>query len=227
MRGALFSAALATAALVATVAQANCRVALLLAVDVSSSVDEGEHDLQRDGLAAALRHADVADAILQGPGEVALAIYEWSGRRQQRVVVDWTMMRGLGDIEAVAATVQAAPRSYSEFPTAMGYALGFGHTMMERAPECRRKVIDLSGDGVTNDGFSPALTYKHFDFSDITVNGLAIKGAEADVVPYFEGVVARGPLSFVEVAQGYEDFERVMVRKLYRELSEMLVGWAE
>lgn len=210
----------------APVAEAACRVALLLAVDVSSSVDDAEHDLQREGLAQALIQEDVQHAMLSGPAPVALAIYEWSGRRQQRIVVDWTMVESAADILAISNTVSVAPRSYAQFPTAMGYALGFGHTMMRRAPECRRQVIDLSGDGVTNDGFGPLLAYKHFEFDEITVNGLAIEGAEANVVEYFETRVAQGPLSFVEVAASYADFERAMTRKLYRELSEIVVGAA-
>ncbi|MGX9354910.1 DUF1194 domain-containing protein [Roseobacteraceae bacterium S113] len=208
------------------VSEAACRVALLLAIDVSSSVDAGEHDLQRTGLAQALRHGDVQEAILRGPGHVALAVYEWSGRRQHRVVVDWTVLDGPDDIAAVAATVEAAPRSYAEFPTAMGYAMGFGHTLMTRAPDCARQVIDVSGDGLSNDGFGPQLAYKHFDFDAITVNGLAIDTGEVAVIDYYEAEVARGPLSFVEVARGFEDFERAMVRKLYRELSEIIVGEA-
>lgn len=221
------AACLAGALLWAAQGAEACRLALLLAVDVSSSVDDYEHDLQRGGLAAALTHEDISSAILNGPGEVALAIYEWSGRRQQRVVVDWTMLRGRGDLLSVAETVLAAPRSFTEYPTAMGFALGFGHTMMRRAPACGRQVIDLSGDGRTNDGFGPDLAYKHFDFSRIVVNGLAIRGADVEVVEYFEREVAHGPLSFVEVARNYADFERAMVRKLYRELSEVVFGSAE
>ena len=221
LRGAVLTAGLLG---FGTMSQAACRLALLLAVDVSSSVDDAEYALQRDGLAAALRHEDVVHAMLNGPGPVAFAIYEWSGRRQQRVMVDWTMIHEASDIEAVAATVQAAPRSYNEFPTAMGYAMGFGHTMITRAPVCRRRVIDVSGDGITNDGFGPELAYKHFAFDNIVVNGLAIKGEEREVLDYYETKVAHGPLSFVEVAQSFEDFERVMVRKLFRELSEVVVG---
>lgn len=226
VRAAALAAGLALAAPAPALAQASCRLALLLAVDVSSSVDAAEHDLQRTGLARALAQEDVRRAILTGPGPVALAVYEWSGRRQQRVTVDWTLIAGAADLEAVIAAIAAAPRSQTRFPTAMGYALGFGHTMMRRAPECRRRVIDLSGDGVTNDGFGPRLAYRHFGFDGITVNGLAVEGAEEDVRRYFETEVAHGPDAFVEVARSYADFERAMTRKLFRELSEVIVGRA-
>jgi hypothetical protein len=203
-----------------------CRLALLLATDVSSSVDAREHDLQRAGLARALTAPAVRAAVLAGPGPVALAAYEWSGRRQHRLTVDWTLVSDAATLERIAARIAAAPRSHSRFPTAMGFALGYGHTLMRRAPECRRQVIDLSGDGITNDGFGPLLAYKHFDFGAITVNGLAIEGADAEVVAYFEREVAHGPLAFVEIAASYADFERAMTRKLVRELSEVIVGEA-
>jgi len=224
VRFALGAVTMWSAAAGAAWAETTCRLALLLAIDVSSSVDAREHELQREGLARALLAEDVRRAILTGPGPVALAVYEWSGRRQQQIVVDWTLIDGADRLEAVSARVRATPRSYARFPTAMGFGLGFGHTMMRDAPACARQVIDLSGDGVTNDGFGPQLAYKHFDFTAITVNGLAIEGADEDVVRYFTTEVAHGPLSFVEIAASHADFERAMTRKLYRELSEVIVG---
>lgn len=200
-----------------------CPLALVLAQDVSSSVDEVEYVLQRDGLAAALISEDVKGAILSGGG-IALAVYEWSGRRQSRIVLDWTWLESPADIEAASALISGARRSFSRFPTAMGYALGFGAGVMQRAPDCDRQVIDLSGDGITNDGFWPQLAYKHFPFDGITVNGLAVLGADPDVVDHFQFEVLHGPGAFLETAQGYEGYERAMTRKLYREIETRVVG---
>ncbi|MBY6113341.1 DUF1194 domain-containing protein [Mameliella alba] len=218
--GAAFAAALFPAG-----AEAACRLALLLALDVSSSVDEAEYILQRDGLAAALMNEDVAGAILQeGGGSVAFAVYEWSGRRQSVVIQDWVLLQSMADIVAVSDRLRTVQRSYRRFPTALGYALGFGATMMGEAPECARRVIDVSGDGITNDGFWPQLAYRHFPFDGITVNGLAVLGADPDVVDHFEFEVMHGPGAFVETAKGYEGYERAMIRKLYREIQDRVVG---
>ncbi len=205
-----------------TMAQA-CPLALVLAQDVSSSVDADEYVLQRNGLAAALQSADVKGAIVQGGG-IALAIYEWSGRRQSEVILDWVMLRSEADVDAAASHVMQATRSNHKFPTALGYALGFGAGVMARAPACDRKVIDLSGDGITNDGFWPQLAYKHFPFDGITVNALAILGADPDVVDHFTYEVLRGPGAFIETSQGYAGYERAMTRKLYREIETRVVG---
>ncbi|MDA7427387.1 DUF1194 domain-containing protein [Primorskyibacter aestuariivivens] len=208
----------------ATGAQASCRLALVLAVDVSSSVDAQEHALQRRGLAAALTDAGVAAAMLDGTGEVALAIFEWSGRRQQKIIQDWVRITSLADLENVATRVLRAERSYTEFPTAMGYALGYAAGMLRDAPTCDRSVVDVSGDGVTNDGFRPQLAYKHFPFAGVTVNGLVVTGDDPRVVPYYRQEVLHGPRAFLERADGYQGFQEAMTRKLYRETRELVLG---
>ncbi|WGW05437.1 DUF1194 domain-containing protein [Tropicibacter oceani] len=206
-------------------AQSHCRLALLLALDVSSSVDAAEYALQRDGTAAALTAPDVMQAILQGGGgAVALGVYEWSGRRQSSVVLDWTVLRSEADVLAAAERLRGARRSFTRFPTALGYALGYGATMMGRAPQCDRRVIDVSGDGITNDGFGPELAYRHFPFDGVTVNGLAVLGADPDVLDHYEFFLQHGPGAFVETAEGYAGFQRAMERKLYREIEDRVVG---
>lgn len=218
----LLALALAPAALAAQ----QCRLALALALDVSSSVDDAEYRLQRDGTAAALLSDDVRGAILQGGGTVALAIYEWSGRRQSVVVQDWVVLEGEADILRVASRLRRVERSFRRYPTALGYALGYGATLIGRAPRCERQVIDVSGDGITNDGFWPQLAYRHFPFAGVTVNGLAVLGADPDVVDHFEFELLHGPGAFLETAQGYAGFERAMTRKLYREIQNRIVGAA-
>ena len=216
--------ALAVLLPVGAAAQPQCRLALLLALDVSSSVDAEEYLLQKDGLAAALVSEPVMGALLNGDGPVALAAYEWSGRRQNVMVLDWVVLEDRDAVLAAADQIRSAPRSYSRFPTALGYALGFGATQMRKAPACLRRVIDVSGDGITNDGFWPALAYKHFPFDDITVNGLAVLGADPDVLDHYEFELKRGPGAFVETSQGYAGFRRAMERKLFREVNDLQVG---
>jgi len=113
----------------------------------------------------------------------------------------------------------------------MGYALGFGANLLQRAPRCLHHTLDMAGDGQNNEGFPPAAAYAEFPFDGITVNGLVVNGAdyeaETQLIPYFENEVIRGPGSFVEIAQGFEDYERAMRRKLERELTQQFIGAIE
>lgn len=207
---------------------ADCRLALLLALDVSSSVDDDEYLLQVEGVADALLSPDVQAAILSGGGgAVALSVYEWSGRYQSSVILDWLVLETAADIALAAETVRAAQRVYQRFPTALGYALGFGAGLLQKAPPCARQVIDVSGDGITNDGFWPDRAYAHFPFDGVTVNGLAVLGADPDVLDHYTYEVRRGPGSFVETAEGYAGYARAMERKLYREIENRIVGEAD
>ncbi len=225
-RAALLAAALAGGIALPGAAAATCRLALLLALDISSSVDAAEDALQRGGLARALVAPEVQRAMFSVPGDtVALAVYEWSGRYQQDMVLDWVLIDSPETLRAAAAEVAASARSYAEFPTALGYALGHAATLFDRAPPCLFRTLDVSGDGLNNDGFAPALAYKHFPLDEITVNGLAIGGAgEDDVAAYYRAELIRGPGAFVEEAADFDDFERAMRRKLVRELRAAAIG---
>jgi hypothetical protein len=213
------------AALLAAPAQGACRLALVLALDVSSSVDEAEYALQRVGLASALDAPEIRNAILRGgAGDVALAVYEWSGRFQDKLHLDWTLLRSDADITGAVAVLASMQRSTSDYPTGLGSALGYGAALMARAPRCDRQVIDVSGDGINNQGFGPALAYKHFPFDGVTVNGLVIEGHDPQVTQYYQREVLYGPGAFLEIAQGFEDFERAMSRKLFREINDLMLG---
>jgi len=213
--------------LLASAGQASCRLALVLALDVSSSVDEVEYDLQRVGLASALNSEDVRHAILNGAaGDVALAVYEWSGFNQQKLQLDWTHLRSHADIDAAVRSLATMERSHDDFPTAVGQALGYGATLLARGPDCARRVIDISGDGVNNYGFGPAAAYRNFPFSEVTVNGLVVLGHSAEVLQFYHQDVVRGPASFVITANGFDAFEEAMTRKLYREINDIMFGQA-
>ena len=207
-----------------------CRLALLLALDVSSSVDADEDKFQRGGLAKALLDADVQAAIFASPDPVALSVFEWSGRYNQVELLPWTLLSTKAALMDAAARIDSSARGHNDFPTALGYALGYGATRFKDAPTCLFKTIDVSGDGENNDGFGPADAYAAFDFEDITVNGLAIDtdgaGASSPLVLYYKRAVMHGPGAFVEVADGFSDYARAMRRKLIRELSAMMIGQA-
>jgi len=205
-----------------------CRLALLLALDISVSVDATEDALQRQGLAAALVAPEVQQAFFSSPMPVALAAYEWSGRNTQHVILPWQLIETRNDLVDVAARIGQSTRSDAGSATAMGHALGFGATLMRQAPPCLFQTIDLSGDGSNNDGYGPQIAYRHFPFENVTVNGLVINAADFEgelfLIPFFQNNVLHGPGAFLEIAQGFEDFERAMRRKLERELTSLQIG---
>ena len=210
------------------VSAAECRLALLLAIDVSSSVDAAEDTLQRNGIVAALIAPEVQAAFFATEHPVALAVYEWSGRYNQEVLLDWTLIDSREKLVSAAETLAASKRSHNDFPTAMGYALGYGAGMLERAPTCLEQTLDMAGDGQNNEGFGPAQAYAEFPFRGVTVNGLVVNGAdfegETGLIAFYKGQVIRGPGAFVEIADGFDDYERAMRRKLERELTPPVIG---
>jgi len=218
--------AAAVSALAATGAAAECRLALLLAIDVSSSVDPSEDALQRGGLASALVAPEVMAAFFATDAPVALAAFEWSGRYNQALLLDWTMINAPEDLTDAALAISSTQRSQDDYPTAMGYALGYGATLLEQAPVCDAQVIDIAGDGISNDGFAPALAYAYFPFQGVTVNGLVVLDGRDDaaLLAFYQREVIRGRLAFVEMARGFADYENAMQRKLLRELSVRVIG---
>jgi hypothetical protein len=216
----LFRIACSCALLLMTAAQpaGACSLSLVLAMDGSASVDAREHALQLNGLADALRDPDVVQAI-EAVGGIWVTSFEWSGRHQQLQQLTWRNLTDLASAVEAAEILRKSPRGYTEFPTAIGYALGHAAVRMQKAPQpCARKVIDVAGDGINNDGFSPASAYRAFDFDGITVNGLVISGEEDPPVRYYRTNVIRGPGAFVEVAASYDDYAEAMKRKLLREI---------
>lgn len=222
------AAAGALALATGTAQAAECRLALVLALDVSSSVDTQEDRLQRGGLAAALIAPEVEAAIFAAPLPVAIAVYEWSGRDKQDLLSDWRIIAERDDLLELAETVAASERGESEFPTAMGYALGYGAGLLDRGPACLFRTLDMAGDGENNEGFPPTLAYAEFSFDEVVVNGLVVAATDgpdqADVVGYYRNEVLHGPGAFLEIAQGFGDYERAMRRKLLRELRPRAVG---
>tara|TARA_R110002096_G_scaffold66587_4_gene161923 strand:+ start:1681 stop:2367 length:687 start_codon:yes stop_codon:yes gene_type:complete len=207
---------------------AGCRLALVLAMDVSSSVDAEEDRLQRGGLASALLSEPVRKAFFSTDLPVALAVYEWSGRYNQQIILDWRMIDSQSALQEVSDTIAFSKRSYNDFPTAMGYGLGFGAALLERGPKCLYTTLDMAGDGQNNEGFGPQLAYTEFPFDDVTVNGLVVNAAEfeaeVELVTYYQNQVLHGPGAFLIVANGFSDYERAMRIKLERELTPPAIG---
>ncbi|WP_406735680.1 DUF1194 domain-containing protein [Thioclava sp. GXIMD4215] len=199
-------------------AQARCDLALVLALDISASIDSHEYALQKQGMARALADPRVVAAI-EERGGIWLTAFEWSGTDQTFETLPWVFVDGRTTILGAAERIGAGERPVSNYPTALVYALGQAVITLRRAPEtCVRQIIDIAGDGINNAGFPPRSAYGATDMSGITVNALVIEGEQPSPIPYFEAQVLHGPNAFLEIAASYQDYQQAMTRKLLREI---------
>ncbi len=213
---------------------AACRLALALGMDVSGSVDEVEYRLQLDGLAAALTDAEVQAQLLQMTDvPIWITAFEWSGQFNQRVLVPWVALDSPQTIAGIAAVLRGTDRVRGANATGIGAAMQVAETMFRQGPECWRQTLDLSGDGTNNDGPLPQLIRDRLVGREI--NGLVIAldltvGRDEQQMEvmrlsaYYRRYVIKGPNAFIEVAQGFADFERAMKKKLLRETETLAVG---
>ncbi|MGE5202172.1 MAG: DUF1194 domain-containing protein [Acidobacteriota bacterium] len=205
---------------------------LVLAADVSRSIDNDEFQLQREGIAAALQNPEVLRAIRSGPlGVVAVSFVEWSGTGEQNVVVDWSLIRDEEGAGIVGEQVLKAPRSFIG-RTSISEAIDFSARLFETSGmTSTRKVIDVSGDGTNNSG-RPILEARDEAVArGIVINGLAIInlnpnfGYLAHTQPpgglpnYYRDNVIGGPGSFVLQIEDFHSFAQAMVQKLVQEIS--------
>lgn len=202
-------------------------VALVLAADVSLSMDSSELALQRNGYADALGSPEVSAAIGYGRHKRILVTYfEWGSADRQVVVAPWTVVDSPDAAARLAETIRKAPSNSLE-RTAMGAALIFAGNLMEQAPlKAERRVVDLSGDGPSNMGISLAVARQTLLERDITINGLPIlpKAGEwpATLPPldaYYETCVIGGLGAFSLPAENIETFAMALRSKLILEIA--------
>lgn len=201
-------------------------LALVLAIDVSESVNQQEYRMQVEGLAEAFRAPEVSAAIRNGPhGAIAVSVVLWAGSFDQRVALPWTRIAGADSAHDLAVTLDSLPRLGTRGATAIGAALLYSARQFNRLPmNADRLVIDVSGDGRSNTG--PALdpARQHLASQGITVNGLAIETDYDWLGVYFDLRVKTGFGAFVEVAHNFEDYRRAIRRKLLREIRPPLIA---
>jgi Ca-activated chloride channel family protein len=194
-----------------------CETALLLAMDISGSVDPGEYRLQVDGLAAALQDPALRDILVQG--SVALMVTQWSNTEQQAVVLPWARMQTAQDVEAFSQRARAMPRAFRGTDTAVGAALFHALDQFADVPECRRKLIDMSADGDENVGFTVSRARQAAIAQGVEVNALAIESMGLSITNFYRRRVIT-PGGFVETAQGHLDYARAIKSKMLRELTK-------
>ena len=217
-------------------ADAACRLALALGLDVSGSVDEVEYRLQTDGLARALLRPDVQDAFLAFPeAPISLLIFEWAGPNSRRLLSDWSVMQSGEDLLALSEKIKGSTRRAVDPTTALGEAIQFGTNALNQQGSCWKRTLDLSGDGESNSGPRPRDVKRKLTLGNITINGLVI-GADdpapgdtreaevGELWAYYQNEVIHGPHAFIEVAIGFHDFEEAMARKLLKETQTLGIG---
>lgn len=194
-----------------------CETALVLSVDVSGSIDAGDYTLQTAGIAAALADPEVTEALVKD--KVALAVVQWSGPADQALVLNWQRMLSPQDVVDFAAQALALPRAFKGSDTAVGEGLRFASAQFLAVPDCARRVIDVSGDGQENAGFSDAKARAEAVAAGIIVNAIAIEeqGPAAPITSYYQRWVIT-PGGFVFTARGLQDYAETLRLKLQREL---------
>ncbi|PIE09915.1 MAG: hypothetical protein CSA72_09820 [Rhodobacterales bacterium] len=198
---------------------AACRTALLLAVDVSNSVDEAEYRLQVDGLSDALTDPTVAEELARGGS--ALAVMHWSGTDKQLFVLDWTRITHPAQTDAIARRLRALPRSFLLSDTAPGEALSRALDSFASAPDCARRVIDISGDGTANAGRAVAPLRQRAARMGITINAIGIEDHQGlSITTYYRRHIITSD-GFVMTARRHADYPRAIRAKILREISAL------
>lgn len=207
-------------------AQAAERVSLelVLAVDVSLSVNDLEYRLQMQGIASAFRDAEIAALIASHERGVAVVMTQWTGTRNADVPLPWRVLTDEAGAAADADALALLPRAEFGNFTAIGHAISFAVELLEtNAYRGDERKIDVSGDGRSNSGPEPSQARLEALAQSITVNGLAITNNDPQLASYYAAHVIGGPAAFVIRAENFESFAEAFRRKLKRELSPRIV----
>jgi hypothetical protein len=206
---------------------------LVLAADVSRSVDATKFQLQRDGYAAAIANPRVLDAIRSGRNrKIAVAFVEWSGFGNQKVVIDWMAIDGPRAAQDFGTRLLESPRSFAD-RTSISGGIDFSVTQFARAPFASdRRTIDVSGDGTNNAGRDVGQARDQALAAGISINGLVIlsetplpwnpehTNPPGGLANYYRNNVTGGPGSFVLEAQNFNSFGQAIIKKLVAEIAD-------
>lgn len=200
--------------------------ALVLAVDVSSSLTDEYWLLQRQGYIDAMLEPEVLRAIIGTPHrKIALTYFEWAGSYSQRVILPWTIIGNDGDAERVAGVLNEKQRPF-EGATGVGAALAYSEMLLSICPfPADHKVVDVSGDGASNDGQDPDAVRDRMVDAGVKINGLPIDWARShppqgmSVEDYYRNSIVGGTGAFCMPATGFETFGYAVAAKLRYEVS--------
>ena len=206
---------------------------LVLAADVSRSVDAQKFQLQREGYAAAIANPRVLNAIKSGlNGRIAVSFIEWSGLASQKIVIDWMVIDGAQTAQAFGDRLLESPRSFAD-RTSISGGIEFAVAQFGKAPfAAKRRTIDVSGDGTNNSGRDVTAARDEAVALGITINGLVILSERpmpwnpehtnppGGLANYYRNNVVGGPGAFVMEAKDFESFGQAIVAKLIAEVAE-------
>lgn len=195
---------------------------LILAVDASGSIDNDEWALQIQGYVDALNDPEVLRAIETGGPEqaIALTFVQWSGYALQFQVIPWRRIAGKADAQRFAEDVKRSGRQIFGGGTSLSGIIDYALPLFAQcAFPSRRKVLDISGDGVNRNSRPSALARDEAVAAGIVINGLPILGSEADLDKWYEGNVIGGPGAFMIAAEDFMTFGRAIRQKLIREIA--------
>jgi hypothetical protein len=229
----VFAAAVFVPAAGAAAAAEQVDLLLVLAADVSRSIDGAKFQLQREGYAAAVSDPQVLDAIRSGPnGRIGLTFVEWSGAGSQRVLVDWTIIADAASAKGFGDRLVEAPRSFAD-RTSISGAIAFAIGQLAHAPyQSGRRTIDISGDGTNNSGRNVTEARDEALKQGVTINGLVIfsdtpltwnpdhTNPPGGLDNYYRSNVIGGPGAFVMAAQNFAAFGQAMVKKMIAEVAQ-------
>jgi hypothetical protein len=203
-------------------AQTAVDLQLVLAVDVSGSVNPQRFELQKMGYVAAFQNRRVLDAILGGRNQTITAtVMQWSGPFLQSQVVPWTVLKDESTVKGFAGAIESTPRMMYGGGTSISGAIDQAVTLFPQAPhKAERRVIDISGDGSNNRGRSVTQARDEAVDAGIVINGLPILAFEPYLDQYFKDYVIGGPGAFMIAAKSFETFAEAILMKLIIEIAE-------
>ena len=201
-------------------------LALVLAVDCSTSIDVADFRLQMDGLAAALRHPSLARVIAEGEHrQIAATLVLWSDRWTQHIVLPWTILSNDASLELAARLIGAIERKSQPGGTGLAAAIDTAALILEQTLPftADRLSIDVSGDGQDNEGGDAAAARDRAVARGIIINGLPILSGSSTLESYYRTEVIGGPGAFIEPAAEIMSFKDTILRKLLREIGRPVV----
>jgi hypothetical protein len=224
--------ALTIAPLKPLIAAEQVDLLLVLAADVSRSVDAKKFQLQREGYAAALSDPRVLNAIKSGAhGRIAVSLVEWSGMGSQKIVIDWTLIDGQKAAQQFGDRLLETQRSFAD-RTSISGGIDFALAQFPRAPfDATRRTIDVSGDGTNNSGRDVREARDEALSRGVTINGLVILSEHplpwnpehtnppGGLAKYYRDNVMGGPGAFVMEARDFNSFGQAIIGKLIAEIA--------
>ena len=197
----------------------TCVTELILTIDVSNSVDTTEYRLQVDGMAAALRDAEIVEAMMRE--EAVIAVVQWSGQDRQELTIPWTRLQTTLDAGRLADQAQLMTRAFVLSDTAPAEAIRFALPLFDLVSDCKIRVINVSCDGTLNAGSDTRSARNLAERNGVTINGIAIESLGLAITNFYRGAIITRD-DFVITARTHREYPDAIRRKILRELSLVL-----